>query len=63
MSTDGKFFAAELAKHFEVSVRTIQRDEGDEKLLQMLQSAVKNKQVVKFSYTNNSKMHAKLQRK
>lgn len=28
--------------------------EGDEKLLQMLQSAVKNKQVVKFSYTNNS---------
>lgn len=27
--------------------------EGDEKLLQMLQSAVKNKQVVKFSYTNN----------
>lgn len=28
--------------------------EGDEKLLQKLQSAVKNKQVVKFSYTNNS---------
>lgn len=28
--------------------------EGDEKLLQMLQSAVKSKQVVKFSYTNNS---------
>lgn len=28
--------------------------EGDEKLLQMLQSAVKNKKVVKFSYTNNS---------
>lgn len=28
--------------------------EGDEKLLQMLQSAVKNKQVVKFFYTNNS---------
>jgi len=28
--------------------------EGDEKLLQMLQSAVMNKQVVKFSYTNNS---------
>ncbi len=27
--------------------------EGDENLLQMLQSAVKNKQVVKFSYTNN----------
>lgn len=27
--------------------------EGDEKLLQMLQSAVKNKQVVEFSYTNN----------
>lgn len=27
--------------------------EGDEKLLQVLQSAVKNKQVVKFSYTNN----------
>lgn len=27
--------------------------EGDEKLLQMLQSAVKNKQVVKFTYTNN----------
>ena len=28
--------------------------EGDEKLLQMLQSAVKNRQVVKFTYTNNS---------
>lgn len=28
--------------------------EGDENLLQMLQSAVKNRQVVKFSYTNNS---------
>ncbi|MGN0161375.1 MAG: helix-turn-helix transcriptional regulator [Lachnospiraceae bacterium] len=28
--------------------------EGDEKLLQMLQSAVKNKQVVRFTYTNNS---------
>lgn len=28
--------------------------EGDEKLLQMLQSVVKNKQVVKFFYTNNS---------
>ena len=28
--------------------------EGDKKLLQMLQSAVKNKQVVKFTYTNNS---------
>lgn len=28
--------------------------EGDEKLLQMLQSAVKNKKVIKFSYTNNS---------
>lgn len=28
--------------------------EGDENLLQMLQSAVKNKKVVKFSYTNNS---------
>ena len=28
--------------------------EGDEKLLQMLQSAVKNKQVVKFTYTNKS---------
>lgn len=28
--------------------------EGDEKLLQMLQSAVKNKRVVKFTYTNNS---------
>lgn len=28
--------------------------EGDEKLLQMLQSAVKNTQVVKFTYTNNS---------
>lgn len=27
--------------------------EGDEKLLQMLQSAVKNKVVVKFTYTNN----------
>lgn len=27
--------------------------EGDEKLLQMLQSAIKNKQVVKFIYTNN----------
>jgi predicted DNA-binding transcriptional regulator YafY len=27
--------------------------EGDEKLLQTLQSAVKNKQVVKFTYTNN----------
>ncbi len=27
--------------------------EGDENLLQMLQSAVKNKQVVKFTYTNN----------
>lgn len=28
--------------------------EGDVKLLQMLQSAVKNKQVVQFTYTNNS---------
>lgn len=28
--------------------------EGDEKLLQTLQSAVKNKQVVRFTYTNNS---------
>ncbi len=28
--------------------------EGDEKLLQMLQSAVKNKQVIRFTYTNNS---------
>lgn len=28
--------------------------EGDEKLLQMLQAAVKNKQVIKFTYTNNS---------
>lgn len=28
--------------------------EGDENLLQMLQSAVKNKQVVEFTYTNNS---------
>lgn len=28
--------------------------EGDEKLLQTLQSAVKNRQVLKFSYTNNS---------
>ena len=27
--------------------------EGDEKLLQILQSAVKNKQVVRFTYTNN----------
>lgn len=27
--------------------------EGDEKLLQTLQSAVKNKQVVRFTYTNN----------
>lgn len=27
--------------------------EGDEKLLQILQSAVMNKQVVKFKYTNN----------
>lgn len=27
--------------------------EGDEKLLQMLQSAVKNKQVIRFTYTNN----------
>ena len=103
----GKTSASELAKHFEVSVRTIQRDqlasedeyayiatainglktvtnnpvaddiyekitaiskinntgmildfsvlrEGDEKLLQTLQSAVKNKQVVRFTYTNNS---------
>ena len=28
--------------------------EGDEKLLQILQSAVKNKQVVSFTYTNNA---------
>ena len=28
--------------------------EGDEKLLQLLQSAVKNKQVVRFTYTNNN---------
>lgn len=28
--------------------------EGDEKLLQMLQTAVKNKQVVRFTYTNNN---------
>ena len=28
--------------------------EGDEKLLQILQSAVKNKQVVRFTYTNNN---------
>ena len=28
--------------------------EGDEKLLQMLQTAVKNKQVVRFIYTNNN---------
>ena len=29
--------------------------EGDEKLLQTLQSAVKNKQVVRFTYTNNGR--------
>jgi predicted DNA-binding transcriptional regulator YafY len=27
--------------------------DGDEKLLQILQSAVKSKQVVRFTYTNN----------
>ncbi len=30
--------------------------EGDEKLLQTLQSAVKNKQVIRFTYTNHAQL-------